>query len=449
MFNCLEKRTSEYQISGRERREAYAKDAKKKIPKKIKKEFVINATHSIPNLTSIPVSFLSSSALFAQLSRLSRPEIRYSTLVLLLCLPTLSPAQNRYEGVGRTATTNEVKAWDIDVRPDFKGLPAGQGSVKQGEVLWEAQCASCHGSFGESNSVFTPLVGNTSPQDIAAGRVAALLPGTNTPGRTTLMKVSTLSTLWDYIHRAMPWTAPKSLTANEVYAVTAYMLNLGNIVPDDFSLSDKNIAEVQKKLPNRKGMSTAHALWPGTEFGGNTKPDVQGTACMANCPVEPKVASFLPDYARSAHGNLADQSRALGAARGAVTQVDVTPAVQPVNQAAGQKNSAQTASKNIAGNTPSNTAKAVAPLVTTSDVLPLLQQNACTACHGMDSKLVGPSFQEIAAKQGARVDALAYLGGKIKAGSVGVYGQIPMPAQSLSVQDAQKVAQWLAQGAAK
>jgi cytochrome c len=78
-----------------------------------------------------------------------------------------------------------------------------------------------------------------------------------------------------------------------------------------------------------------------------------------------------------------------------------------------------------------------------------LQQNACTACHGMDSKLVGPSFQEIAAKQGARVDALAYLGGKIKAGSVGVYGQIPMPAQSLSVQDAQKVAQWLAQGAAK
>jgi S-disulfanyl-L-cysteine oxidoreductase SoxD len=392
------------------------------------------------------VSFLSSFAPFAQLSRLSRPEIRYSALAVLLCLPTLSTAQNKYEGVGRTATANEVKAWDIDVRPDFKGLPAGQGSVKQGEVLWEAQCASCHGSFGESNSVFTPLVGHTSAQDIAAGRVAALLPGTNTPGRTTLMKVSTLSTLWDYINRAMPWTAPKSLTANEVYAVTAYMLNLGNIVPDDFTLNDKNIAEVQKKLPNRSGMTTAHALWPGTEFGGAAKPDVQGSVCMSNCPVEPKVASLLPDYARSAHGNLADQSRLLGGARGAVTQ-----AVQPANQAAGQQNIAQAASKNVANETTSSASagKAAAPTLTASDVLPLLQQNACTACHGMDTKLVGPSFKEIVAKQGLRADALAYLSDKIKAGSVGVYGQIPMPGQSLSVQDAQKVAQWLVQGAKK
>jgi S-disulfanyl-L-cysteine oxidoreductase SoxD len=374
------------------------------------------------------------SALSAQLLRPMRSAVRYLAVLTLLGAPFVAQAQPaKYEGVGRTATANEVKAWDIDVRPDFKGLPAGQGSVKQGEVLWEAQCASCHGSFGESNSVFTPLVGHTSAQDIASGRVAGLLPGANTPGRTTLMKVSTLSTLWDYINRAMPWTAPKSLTANEVYAVTAYMLHLGNIVPDGFTLSDKNIAEVQKKMPNRNGMTTAHAMWPGAEFGGATKPDVQGTACMAHCPVEPKVASLLPDYARNAHGNLADQSRAVGAARGAVTQE-----VQPANQVEAQKNRAQAASKNIADS----------PL-TASDVLPLLQQNACTACHGMDNKLVGPSFKEIVGKQGARADALAYLSGKIKSGSTGVYGQIPMPAQSLSVQDAQKLAQWLVQGAAK
>jgi S-disulfanyl-L-cysteine oxidoreductase SoxD len=434
MFNCLDSVALHRFESERKKREKNAKNAKKEVHKS-----VINSKIQMPFFRW---NFLALLAFFLRF-------LRYLSLGTLAALTFNAQAQ-RYEGVGRTATTNEVKAWDIDVRPDFKGLPAGQGSVKQGEVLWEAQCASCHGSFGESNSVFTPLVGNTSPQDIATGRVAALLPGTNTPGRTTLMKVSTLSTLWDYINRAMPWTAPKSLTANEVYAVTAYMLNLGNIVPDDFSLSDKNISEVQKKLPNRNGMTTAHALWPGSELGGTAKPDVQGSACMANCPVEPKVASFLPDYARSAHGNLADQTRALGGARGVVTQVAVTQAVQPDNQAETQQNKAKAASKNIATATPSSaSAGKAAATLTASDVLPLLQQNACTACHGMDSKLVGPSFKEIVAKQGARADALAYLGGKIKAGSTGVYGQIPMPAQSLSVQDAQKVAQWLVQGAQK
>jgi mono/diheme cytochrome c family protein len=91
--------------------------------------------------------------------------------------------------VGRTATPAEIKAWDIDVRPDFKGLPKGQGSVRQGEVLWEAQCASCHGSFAESSEVFTPIAGGTTAQDIKNGRVDGLMPGANQPNRTTLMKV--------------------------------------------------------------------------------------------------------------------------------------------------------------------------------------------------------------------------------------------------------------------
>jgi S-disulfanyl-L-cysteine oxidoreductase SoxD len=443
MFNYLEEIRRVFERRGRE---GYAKGAKvyrEKVKSKKYFESNISPISHLFGLSILNFFRYCFSAHFAQPSRPLRSKFFswYSALVFFLCIPVLVNAQNKYEGVGRTATANEVKAWDIDVRPDFKGLPAGQGSVKQGEVLWETQCASCHGSFGESNSVFTPLVGNTNRQDIDTGRVAALMPGTNTPGRTTLMKVSTLSTLWDYINRAMPWTAPKSLTANEVYAVTAYLLSLGNIVPDDFTLSDKNIAQVQKKLPNRSGMTTAHALWPGTELGGVAKPDVQGAACMANCAVELKVASLLPDYARNAHGNLAEQSRTVGGARGAVTQV-----VQPINKAEPQQNRAQAASENIA-----NGAATKAPQgnVKASDLLPLLQQNACTACHGMDSKLVGPSFKEIATKQGARADAEAYLGGKIKAGSVGVYGQIPMPAQSLSVQDAQKVAQWLVQGAQK
>ena len=142
-----------------------------------------------------------------------------AALGLLALSCTVCSAQGaRFEGVGRAATPAEVKAWDIDVRPDFKGLPPGQGSVKRGEQIWEAQCASCHGTFGESNDVFTPIVGYTTPRDVQAGRVAALMPGANAPTRSTLMKVAHLSTLWDYIRRAMPWTAPKTLSDDDVYA---------------------------------------------------------------------------------------------------------------------------------------------------------------------------------------------------------------------------------------
>jgi len=76
--------------------------------------------------------------------------------------------------LGRAATDAEVKAWDIDVRADFVGLPKGAGSVSKGEEVWEAKCASCHGTFGESNEVFTPIVGGTTKKDIEAGLVANL-----------------------------------------------------------------------------------------------------------------------------------------------------------------------------------------------------------------------------------------------------------------------------------
>lgn len=351
----------------------------------------------------------------------------------------------KIEGVGRTATANEVKAWDIDVRPDFKGLPPGQGSVKLGETVWEAKCASCHGTFGESNSVFAALVGYTTAKDMETGRVAKLLPDANTPSRTTLMKVSSLSTLWDYINRAMPWTAPKSLTANEVYAVTAYMLSLGNIVPEDFTLTDKNMADVQKKMPNRNGMTTAHAMWPGKEFGGTAKPDVQGNACMSNCAVDPKVASFLPEHVRNAHGNLAEQSRSVGAQRGADTTRPMAALGAP---AAGPVVSADKQADKPVDKPAVKPADAAAKLKST-DVASILSKNACSACHGMDTKIVGPSFKEIAAKNNAKLDAVAYLSGRIKNGSSGVYGPIPMPAQSIGDADLSKVAQWLAQGANK
>jgi S-disulfanyl-L-cysteine oxidoreductase SoxD len=381
------------------------------------------------------------SVLFAKPSRPLRSKTSswFPILVFVLSLPLAAKAQSKFDGIGRTATPAEIKAWDIDVRPDFKGLPKGQGSVAQGEKLWEAQCASCHGSFGESNEVFTPLAGYTNAKDVQTGKVASLQLDGAAPTRTTMMKVSQLSTLWDYINRAMPWTAPKSLRPDEVYALTAYLLNLGEVVPADFTLSDKNMADTQKRLPNRAGKTTAHSMWPGKELGGTTKPDVQGSTCTMNCATEPKVASLIPDYARDAHGNLAEQSRALGASRGAETGKG---AVSKPNQAVAQSYIAVAAPKSAAS-------KDASAAVQGAQVMPILQKYACIACHAVDAKLVGPSFNEVAAKQGARADAQAYVAGKIKAGSVGVYGQIPMPAQSISVDDAQLVARWVLQGAQK
>ena len=187
--------------------------------------------------------------------------------------------------IGRTATPAEVRAWDIDVRADFKGLPKGSGSVAMGDRIWDAKCAACHGAFGESNEVFTPIVGGTSKKDIETGHVATLARGGH-PHRTTLMKVSKLSTLWDYINRAMPWNAPKSLATDEVYAVLAYILNLADIVPADFTLSDQNMAEVQNRLPNRNGMVFYAPMW---EVRG--KGDVMNPPCMKHCPVDSNAAA--------------------------------------------------------------------------------------------------------------------------------------------------------------
>ena len=352
----------------------------------------------------------------------------------LLVVASASSAQTdaKYPGAGRDATAKEVAAWDIDVRPDFKGLPPGSGTVAKGQDIWEAKCAHCHGIFGESNEVFSPLVGGTTAEDVKTGRVANL-SRSDFPGRTTLMKVATLSTLWDYINRAMPWNNPKTLKVDEVYSVTAFLLSLANVVPDDFTLSDKNIAEVQKRMPNRNGMTTLHGMWPGKEFGGTGKPDVlpPATLCMKDCVTEPKVASLLPEFARNAHGNLVDQNRIIGPQRGADT-------TQPERKAGAPAPVASAAA-------PAAT-KAAEPAAGTKAALSAIQKNNCTACHAIDKKMVGPGFQEIGKKHAGKAD---YLVGKIKSGGAGVWGPIPMPPQTLSDADAKVIAAWIAQGAPK
>jgi cytochrome c len=336
--------------------------------------------------------------------------------------------------IGRTATPAEVKAWDIDVRGDFKGLPKGAGSVSMGADIWDGKCASCHGAFGESNSVFTPIVGGTSKKDIETGHTYFLShPGY--PHRTTLMKVSKLSSMWDYIHRAMPWNAPKSLTPDEVYGEHAYILNLGEIVPADFTLSDKNIAEVQNRLPNRNGKVFYKEMW---EVRG--KGDVSNPLCMKDCPVEGRIGSSLPDDARNSNGNISEQVRPFGPARG--TDTAAPPRTQKVGVLIpAPAQTVSPAAAPAAASTPSGAGG-------TSAGLGLAQANSCTACHGVANKIVGPAFEAVAKKYAGRADIVDYLTGKIRKGGQGVWGPIPMPEQAqLNEADARALAQWIAGGA--
>lgn len=338
----------------------------------------------------------------------ARSIVQLFAVASLLALPLCAAAQSKFPGIGRPATAAEVKAWDIDVRPDFTGLPKGAGSVTLGQKVWDEKCASCHGTFGESNEVFTPIVGGTTPADIKTGRVKALVTG-DYPQRTTLMKLSSLSSLWDYINRAMPWNAPKSLSVEEVYAVTAYILHLGDILPADFVLTDANIREVQNRLPNRNGKSQLHGLWDVRGKG-----DVQNTACMKDCEKSVTITSSLPEYARNAHGNLAEQNRLIGAVRGINT---TAPGTMPKVAAA------------------PHPAK------------PLAEKNACTACHGITNKIVGPAYKDVQAKYAGKIDATA-LAAKIRAGSSGAWGSIPMPPQAaLSEAEAKLLAEWILAGA--
>lgn len=142
-------------------------------------------------------------------------------------------------GIGRPAHSNLIKQWDISVFPDGTGLPPGQGTARAGQGLYERSCAVCHGAQGEGQGDYPPLVGGR-------GTLATAKPiqtvGSFWPYATTV---------WDYIHRAMPYQAPGSLKADQVYAMTAYILYLNDIVGKDQVLSEKTLPNV--RMPNRDG----------------------------------------------------------------------------------------------------------------------------------------------------------------------------------------------------
>lgn len=165
------------------------------------------------------------------------------------------PAAGHY-GIGRAATPAQVRSWDIDISPDGKNLPAGSGTVAQGKAVYDAQCAACHGAQGQGG-LGDKLVGGQGTLTAAS------------PVRTVGSYWPYATTLYDYIRRAMPLTAPQSLTNDEVYAVSGYVLFLNGLVSDRATIDAKALTDL--RMPNRDG------------FIGDARPDVQDAGCTKDC----------------------------------------------------------------------------------------------------------------------------------------------------------------------
>jgi mono/diheme cytochrome c family protein len=166
---------------------------------------------------------------------------------IVLLTATASLAQTpSYSNVGRAATKEEIQAWDISVGPDGKGLPPGQGTAKDGAPIFAAKCAVCHGPNGEGAKIGPRVVGGIA----------------DTETLTTLKPVRTVggywpyaTTVWDFINRAMPRGQSGTLSPNEVYALTAFILAKSNIIKEDDVLDAKTLPKVQ--MPNRNGFVPA------------------------------------------------------------------------------------------------------------------------------------------------------------------------------------------------
>jgi cytochrome c len=170
--------------------------------------------------------------------------------------------------LGRQALPEEITAWDIDVRADGQGLPKGQGTVLEGEKIYAEQCAACHGDFGEGIDRWPVLVGGK-------GTLAS-----QNPVKTIGSYWPYASTVFDYVRRAMPFGNAQSLSPNDTYALTAYLLYMNEVVTDDsFVLSDKNFASV--KMPNEKNFSK--------DVRPDTPLEAQKAPCMKDCKPEVKI----------------------------------------------------------------------------------------------------------------------------------------------------------------
>ena len=210
---------------------------------------------------------------------MSRSSRALLGIALAVALGFPAFAQAGKTGLGRAALPAEIEAWDIDIRADGKGLPPGKGSVKDGETLFIERCAACHGEFAEGVGRWPVLAGGqgTMKDDRPEKTIGSFWPD--------------LSTAFDYIRRAMPYGNAQSLTADETYAIVAFLLNMNNIVNDDFVLSRESFLSV--KMPNATAFydddreQAERHFWNRPPCMTNCKPDTKITGRAAVLDVTP------------------------------------------------------------------------------------------------------------------------------------------------------------------
>ena len=190
------------------------------------------------------------------------------------------PAKAAELGVGRAPLPAEVAAWDIDARPDGKGLPPGRGTVKQGEAVFQERCSGCHGEFGEGAARWPELAGG-------AGTLTA-----ERPLKTIGSFWPYASSVFDYVRRAMPFGQPQSLTNDELYAVVGYVLSLNDVITDEnFVLDRTSLPKIQ--LPNEGGFFddnrevAERSFWTDKACMANCKPEVHITGRASTVDVTP------------------------------------------------------------------------------------------------------------------------------------------------------------------
>jgi cytochrome c len=160
--------------------------------------------------------------------------------------------------LGHAVSETDVAAWNIDVRtPDGQGLPPGRGSVAEGKKVYDAKCIACHGPDAKKGPMYGTMVGGIGSFTTNA---RVLTPGSMYPYAPIL---------FDYIRRSMPMDRPQTMSANEVYAVSAYLLNLNGLIPADAVMDAQSMPKVQ--MPNRDG------------FLIDDRPDAKAERCMTNC----------------------------------------------------------------------------------------------------------------------------------------------------------------------
>ena len=207
------------------------------------------------------------------LVKIVKQGLMASAIIMPVVITYSAHAESRPFNLGEIATAEQVAGWDIDVRPDGLGAPVGAGNAYDGEEVYIERCAACHGDFGEAVDNWPVLVGGDGTLD------------SHDPVKTTGSYWPYVSTMYDYIYRAMPFGEAQSLTYDETYQIVAYLLYMNDIIDDDFEVNQDNIGTIE--MPNRDGF-----MMP------DPRPDAQpisGLACMKDCDVPTTVIGKARD----------------------------------------------------------------------------------------------------------------------------------------------------------